>query len=356
MNKKGIALILVFSIITVLLILGSVILYRSISERNIARRYLESTQAFWLAEAGVNKAVKELRSNYNITSISQTALGTGGYQVAIFPNDATRRTVTSTGYIPSSGPARVTRVIQAMVKQQIPSGFYDYAVYSAGEVDFNGNSYSVANNQPVPDNQAVLYADEFDVSHPENITGTTTQDASISPLALLNFQQLYNISQSQGNVYNTTRLNNVKKGTDSFPGDFWNVAPTDPNDPTTGTPNVVYVLSDLELNGSVGTIGGFYVVVGDVITNPSATYDASINGNGQINGAIYTRGEFEVNGGGGGLNVNGGVWAGQEIELNGNAHITYNWDYMEAISGLGINADVQLVGWEDTQNPYPLAP
>jgi hypothetical protein len=143
---------------------------------------------------------------------------------------------------------------------------------------------------------------------------------------------------------------------DSFPDSFWYSEPTDPNDPTTGTPNVVYVESDLELNGNVGTIGGFFVVAGDVITNPDDTSDATINGNGEIDGVVYTLGEFRINGGGGGLNVNGGVWAGEEARLNGNAHIAYTEDYMAALEALDINVEVQITSWRDTQNPYKISP
>lgn len=361
MNKKGIALILGFMVVTILTILGGAILSRSISEAKIVQRHIESTQAFWLAESGVNCALNELRSNYAVTGTNlwPAVLGQGGYyadvaDVAI--NGQTCKRVTAHGFIPAVGVVRAERIIEAIMSRYIPPGFYDNAVYSAGTVDFNGNSFTVANNESAPDDKAVLYAGAFEVQKPGNITGQYTQDATISPLALLDFEQVRTISHGQGNVYDAARLDDVKKGTDSFPASFWYSAPTDPADPTTGVPNVIYVEGDLTLNGSIGTIGGFFVVAGDVITNPSAVYDATINGNGQIQGAIYTRGDFSVNGGGGGLNVDGGVWAGQEAELNGNANVTYNKDYMSAIESLNINPNVQLSSWRDTQNPYSLTP
>ena len=54
------------------------------------------------------------------------------------------------------------------------------------------------------------------------------------------------------------------------------------------------------------------MVVGDVLTNPDAAEEASVNGVGTIEGVIYTRGDFDVNGGAGNLNVNGGVWSGKK--------------------------------------------
>jgi hypothetical protein len=109
----------------------------------------------------------------------------------------------------------------------------------------------------------------------------------------------------------------------------------------------VYILTDLELKGNIGTVGGFFVVVGDVLTNPLGTYDTQISGNGQIDGCVYTLGTFEINGGGNGLNVLGGIWADREVELNGNATVVYNEDYMKAIKALNINPDVQLLSWRE---------
>lgn len=53
MNNKGIALILSYTLIAVLTVLGSAFVARSISESNIARRYTDSARAFWIAEAGL---------------------------------------------------------------------------------------------------------------------------------------------------------------------------------------------------------------------------------------------------------------------------------------------------------------
>lgn len=348
MSKKGIALIISFGVILVLTILATAIISRSISESRIAQRYFESIQAFWLAEAGINRALYDLRNDYSLTAISSPEMGPGGYQVSISPSGQDR-IVTSSGFIPFTGPLRVTRIIQAVMSKSVPPDFYENAIYSAGDVDLNGNAYTI--------NGKVRYADEIEYSQ-NNITGTVTYDPSINPLARFDFKQLRNLSSSQQNVYvvDNNKLVNAATGEEGFPGSFWYTPPTDPDDPSTGVPNIVYVEGDLVLKGNIGTIGGFFVVVGNVITNPDASYDATINGNGQIEGAIYTRGEFRINGGGGNLNVNGGVWAGVEAELNGNANVTYNKTYMDAVRFLNLDASVQISSWKDTQNPYPLTP
>jgi hypothetical protein len=65
-----------------------------------------------------------------------------------------------------------------------------------------------------------------------------------------------------------------------------------------------------------------------------------------VAGAIYSTGNFRVNGGGNGLNINGGIWAGNEARLNGSALLTYNQDFMRAIEALDIN-DVEIASWRD---------
>jgi len=337
-NKGAVILLASYMVIVVLLIIGAVFIIRTINEKNLTYRYKESTEAFNLAEAGINLAIRVLGMNYGWSGSALTDLGRGQYSVNV-TSIQDKRQIISSGFIPSAVNFRAQKTIEAIVRKYIPSNFYDDAIYTAGQLDLNGQAYAVNGN--------VIYGDTKAATDTQNITGTITQDPSINPLAGLNFQQLYNISQSQGNVYDATRMDKVKKSKDSFPGSFWYRVPNDPSNPATGVPNVVYIETDLTLNGNIGTIGGLFVVAGNVLTNPLGTYDATINGNGQIQGAIYTRGEFQVNGGGGGLNVNGGVWSGTETELNGKATITYNKGYMDAIKALNIDPGIQILSWRE---------
>ncbi|MBU0549141.1 MAG: pilus assembly PilX N-terminal domain-containing protein [Candidatus Omnitrophica bacterium] len=357
MNKRGVALIAAYMVIAVLTILGVGFIVRTINERNIAQRYVDSVHAFWASEAGISRALSELRINSSLSGIDlwSATLTNGSYSVDV-EVDGEMLKVTSHGFAPA-GVSRVERAVEAMMSKSVPSDFYDHAVYSGGDVDFNGDSYSVTGSTTDAcsgDAGDVLYADQDDIEHPENISGSLTQDTTASPLARFDFQELLTISQSQGNVYDDARLQDVQQGQDSFPTSFWHTDPTDPEDPTTGVPNVVYVETDLQLNGNIGEVGGFFVVVGDVITNPDDVEDMTINGNGTIDGVIYTLGTFRINGGGGNLNINGGVWAGEEVRLNGNAQISYNCDFMSAIEALDIDAEVQIISWRDTQNPFGL--
>lgn len=339
MNKKGAVLIYCFLVIVVLTILGVAIFNKSVSERSLAQKYVDSTRAFWLAEAGVNQALSELRDNYNTASVSATELGEGGFSASI-STSGSNKTVSATGYVPFSGTTVANREIQVEISKDIPDNFYDNAIYAAGELELKGNAYTVTGN--------VTYGDELDNAH-NHVTGTITHDASISPLARFSFQELRDLSSAQQNVYvvSGNHLVNQVTGSSAFPSSFW-------YNQATSTPNIVYVEGDLSLKGNIGTIGGFYAVVGNVLTDPDAEQDAAIDGTGTVNGAIYTRGEFNINGGGGNLNVNGGIWSGDEAKLNGNVNAVYNQTYMDAIGALGLVGTAQITSWDDTQNPYGL--
>lgn len=59
-NRRGVALMLSFFVITVLLILVSVFIIRSMGEKNSADKEKKSIQAFYLGEAGGNEALNKL--------------------------------------------------------------------------------------------------------------------------------------------------------------------------------------------------------------------------------------------------------------------------------------------------------
>lgn len=381
MNKKGSVLILSIFVVVILMILGVTLFSQSIAERNLARRYSNSTHAFWAAESGISRAVEELRSNYNQcgASIWSGVLSSvdSGYEVDVVCSGQDRD-ITVRGFAPVAAP-RIQRIVEAVIKKEIPTNFYDHAVYTAGDVDFNGSSYSVVNNELPPDDDAVVYAGDNDIEHPEYITGEVTQDTSIVPLARFDFDELYAESAVQTDIYSTTGnvydvapngklvdpITGVEK---ALPISFWYTTADDGIDndgdgnvdeEDEWVPNIVYIKGDLKINGSIGTVGGFFVVAGDVTTNPDDENfeDVDIVGEGQIDGVIYTLGELNVNGGGSeGLDVNGGIWAGEGVTINGSADVLYNADYMAAIGALDIEPSAQVVSWREQANPYSLTP
>ncbi|MFC1658585.1 hypothetical protein ACFL1D_04270 [Candidatus Omnitrophota bacterium] len=62
MNKRGVALILAYSVIAILTVFGSIYVSRGVSESNLLRRYADSVQAFWIAEAGIADAFSKYQA------------------------------------------------------------------------------------------------------------------------------------------------------------------------------------------------------------------------------------------------------------------------------------------------------
>ncbi len=354
MNKRGIALIVAFMVIVALTTFSLVIFARSMSERSIVQRYRESTQAFWLAEAGVSQALDGLRKNpqlsvgNNLLSPPPT-LGQGQYNFDLLDKSGSsgvqNYTVRARGCIPADcncvpppNNCRVNRIVQAVMNQyqNIPPSFYNNAIYSAGNVSIGSNCIV---------NGSVFSGGT--ITGPANPQTPNDPTLHNSGLPALTSSELRQKSIDQG------WYNPVTETTTYPTTSFYNVAPS-PAYPE-GVPNVVFVNHDFSLVGGKQVVKGFIVVGGDMI------YNAEIGGNASIDGCIYTRGNIWLHGGGGKIiNVNGGVWAGGTTTLTGNEQINFNPDgpgYMSAIrDGLHPSTDVQIRDWSDAQNPYTLAP
>lgn len=275
-------------------------------------------------------------------SVSGVSLGEGQYSVLVTQIDDKRK-ITATGSIPTTAAPRVARVLEAYVKMvgsSIPSSFFDKVLYISNKLELGGN-YLITGD--------IIYGGTFEPQGaPGEINGETPEYSDeADPLPLLNFVQLRQLSAGQnandflrGNVYDQDRLDD-----DFLPTSFWYDAPDNT------IPNIVYIEADLKLEGSFGTIGGFLIIVGDVLTDSDAFGETEIKGTGTIEGAIYTNGKFEVEGNAdtAGIVINGGVWVGGEAgaEVKGKTTITYDQNYMAtAIGGLGLSGDVQLISWQ----------
>lgn len=146
MNKRGIALIVTFMVVVVLTILGSATISRSVSERFLTQRYVESTQAFWLAEAGAAQALLQLKSDFsNSNGISVTPLGKGQYSVDTIVVEGANRRVTVHGFVPSATQPRAERTITVLVQNSGGTNLsnpelIDYALDTTGELKIGGSA------------------------------------------------------------------------------------------------------------------------------------------------------------------------------------------------------------------------
>ena len=382
MNKKSSILVVVIIVAVVLTILGTALLHKSITENNLAQKYLNSTRAFWLAEAGINEALFEIRKGNNSGGVN--SFTDGDYEFTVVA-DGSNWKVAAYGCSPSIDEKTcaqlddedkkgcIQHVIEVFISKEIPLNFYDYPIFTAGDVNFNGNSFSVVNDEL---GKAVLYGGENDIEHPDNIEGSIDQDPTVNPIPRLDFEDILDMSLEQntdtypetGNIYDVSNggklIDPITKEEKALPETFWYIVDDidgdgEVDDDENWVPNIVYIQGDLKINGQIGTIGGFLVVAGDVITNleDEEFEDVAIVGEGEIEGVIYTLGELDINGGGtNGLEIDGGAWAGAGVTINGSADVLYNKVYMDAIKGLEIDLVYQIDTWRDGNNPYPLTP
>lgn len=331
-KKRGAILIITFLAITVMVILSIGIFLRMLSETRATERHKETAEAFYLAEAAIDKAISKLPSN--TAAETGIPLGAGKYSLTITVLEVGKKwKALGEGYVPDLPPnARAQKRVEAFLeKKDLADLFWGNAIYSAGDVTFIGNSYEVDGK--------VVYADQI---QGEQLipADQITHDPDISPLALLDFQDLRDraVSQikpnGQNNLYTTADI-----GVKDFPATFW-FDQSDP-DPLNWIPNVVYIEGDLILRGNL-VAGGFIIVGGDIIEN------VELGGNASIDGCVYTRGYFQNKGGGNSLNVNGGIWAGDYCTLRGNAKVEYNAAYMDAIrKNINPSTEIQLISWRE---------
>jgi hypothetical protein len=312
---------------------------------NAARRSnvsLESKQAFYLAESAVELGKILLRDNYESlavpSAIAAQDLGAGQYSVTINGSpdtDGFKRQIIGFGAVPNFASPVTNRSVEVIVKKPpvLPSAMWNNAIYSAGEVTANGNAYEV--------NGDVVAADGISYSS-DHISGSETIDAGVNPLPILDFEAFIAIAMTQ--VYdghdNYFTAQEIANGELLLPISFYFEAPSAGN--PFGVPNIVYIEGNVTVTGNWGNIGGFLIVVGDIDAG-----DTTINGNGEIDGVVYTLGEFRANGGGAGINVNGGVLSGSDAIMNGNTNITYNQSYMDSIENMNPPPGMTVLSWRE---------
>lgn len=157
MFKKSVALILGFIAIITLICFSSVILSRSVTESNLTKRYTESTQAFWLAEAGIQRAIWELNngggtwSGWTDTGGNKSitvSLSTGDFSVTVTNPASASPSVESRGHIPNIGTNRIERDLDIVLGSETISPF-SYAGFGKTSVTMSGNGETDSYNSGV---------------------------------------------------------------------------------------------------------------------------------------------------------------------------------------------------------------
>lgn len=144
MNKKGIILIGVYLVITVLMILGSAFVSRSIFENNTARQEKEVIRAFYIAEGGLAIAYEGLEQNWDgytselpRSDVFSQNLGEGSFSV-----DIEEGPLADTVIVISRGTAgAVGKTLEEVIRGTVGEGLpgFDFALLAGGNLFLEGN-------------------------------------------------------------------------------------------------------------------------------------------------------------------------------------------------------------------------
>ncbi len=130
-NERGAALITAYFVITSLIALATGFALTSVNELQHAKRYRNSTQAFWLAEAGINQFLHDttMLDDANPKTIT---IGSDTITLSKDDSDPSARYVTATASI--GGVERQIRVKFS----KLPPDVFDYTLASGGDITLSG--------------------------------------------------------------------------------------------------------------------------------------------------------------------------------------------------------------------------
>lgn len=371
LNKEKGQLILAVVIVLFVFLLGMIIIQLMPSEYAIIKRTVESNQAFYLAQSGLQQAIYFINNNpdlaflelslrksgqsnllvYTLTytyggnkkeNINLNSISLGEYSVYVTYSLSNMSSggiivsfpiykIVSTGYIPSIANPRVVRSIEVYGNNtDISLDPFKFAVYAGKSVSFSGKS-AVIEGERLPDGSfdtAIYSNGSVDLRNPPLINGTYSPILGKDVIAndntltmpILNDSYLKSISQSQG-LY--------RSGSNIDIGSIVSYAKSNPNwyNPATKTwltwSLVIYIEGSAKMAGNV-EFQGMVIVKGDV----------KITGTGnKIKGILYAASVDTVVQD---LSIYGdpiieGTSIGEEVEIGGNSTVRHNKQYIENI-------------------------
>jgi hypothetical protein len=135
-NKKGIALIMSLFIVIFLAVLMAPFFIKSTNEGSLVRRYVDSTRALWLAEAGLAEGVRHLPNNRSGFVDNPNH----AYDAVTTHLNGSYYQVDSTGSVALPGGGAVSRKIRAIVKtMSVDPSKFKYAIETTGDLKIKGS-------------------------------------------------------------------------------------------------------------------------------------------------------------------------------------------------------------------------
>lgn len=147
--KKRQGMILIISlIIAVLIIMGVIYLSLTLTEKGMSKKDYQQKQAFWLAEAGIDRARNEAEGSWVSDAIGPfTVSGVGQYEVSRVKEAEGSQiitTFTSTGYFSSKANPKAQKTIVCKIKGK-EYNIADFILSSQGSIELTGNATLTGN-------------------------------------------------------------------------------------------------------------------------------------------------------------------------------------------------------------------
>ncbi len=407
MNNKGIAAILGFVVILVLAILASVMLMRGVGGSRRTEIYVDESRAFWVAEAGIAKALWEINNGGGAWTgwttsgndkTLQASVGTAGdYDITVYNYANPPFRIEVTGYYPTRASADAIIRSFEIIAAESPVFLFKYAAYSQDELTISGQGftdsydsslgvYGGANvgtdgdigSGTLVDASGQAFVDG-DIIIPEGATSPdskyysgTVEEEDNPPLEPVTVPANLAALPNGGSISSTTTLP---------PGDYqyWMFNLSSKTTLTITGPANIYLTGDT----SISVSGQAEVIIDSASTGPVNIYfdgDVSLSGQGIANetslpsnlimygtstssqtidlsgqadfyGAIYApTSEMSLTGQGGLY----GSFIGDEVTISGQGGVHYD-AALGSTAASGVSS-YSITSFKDAQTPYSLSP
>lgn len=163
-SERGAAMIIAIGAVFILTALGTGIMLLTTNEYTMVVHERGATKAYYMAEAGIEKALVSINSDQYYAGTSVPAnLGDGQYEIQVSTYSTTQKVLTATGYYPTKADPVAKRVIRTAIYVDVNATAFSYAMqagaggitiggssaiqgslYSNGNIETSGNSCSVS--------------------------------------------------------------------------------------------------------------------------------------------------------------------------------------------------------------------
>ena len=314
-NNKGVVLIVVLAFMLMLVIISLSYISLTHNEIRLVKQQKDSLGAFFLAEAGVEKAIFELSSDDSYPGEYNVSLGGGVYDVSVTvsPDDEKKREITATGYVPDKTSPRAGRKIKVEAARPSNPVTVAGALMCGGDINVKG---SVTIHGGDSGSIVVPEAGMVSIQGAADVTGIPEPDGVLVQETGFAFEEVFGLTEEQMKSLSTVYTDPEANVPDPANGVTWVEGDAHYSASDWSGDGILVVTGDLRITG--GTFSGVIYAMGQV----------KVSGNAQLKGSMISVGQSEHG----------------EADYTGNASITYDAD---AVYNSGTLYPYETEVWEE---------